>query len=338
MLTAAAPTAGATRTGTMQALVHDRYGPPEVAELREVPKPVVENDSVLVRVKAASINPADWYALTGWIYAGRLMTGGLRKPKEPALGTDFAGVVEAVGADVSGFASGDRVFGGRTGALADYVSVKNAVALMPPGVSFEEAAAVPIAGVTALQALRDKGDLQPGQRVIVNGASGGVGTFTVQIAKALGAHVTAVCSTRNVELVRSLGADEVVDYTCQDCTRADRPYDLLIDVAGSRSLRQWKRALTPEAAVVVVGANKGGRLVGPLRHVARTWLAGRLGRRKVAFFIAQLNRPDLEFLAELMAAGKLKPVVERTYELAHAADAFRHLGLGHCQGKLVVTV
>jgi NADPH:quinone reductase-like Zn-dependent oxidoreductase len=265
---------------------------------------------------------------------------GLVKPKEARVGVDFAGTVEAVGRDVTQFRPGDEVFGGRTGAFAEYVVVREerAVVLKPAGVTFEEAAAMPVAAITALQGLRDKGGLQPGQRVLVNGASGGVGTFAVQIAKALGAEVTGVCSTRNVDLVRSLGADHVVDYTRDDFTRSDRRYDLLLDVAGGRSWSECRRVLEPKATLVIVGAPKGNRLLGPLSHVVRLRLAAVRSSRKVVFFIAQFNKADMETLRELLETGQVKPVVDRRYELSEIADALRYLGEGHARGKVVVTV
>ncbi|MBM2822357.1 MAG: NAD(P)-dependent alcohol dehydrogenase, partial [Thermoleophilia bacterium] len=314
----------------MKAAVRDRYGSPDVVELREIEKPVPADDEVLVRVRAASVNPADWYGVTGRPYVGRAAMG-LRKPKSNRLGVDFAGTVEAVGKDVTQFRPGDEVFGGRDGAFAEYVCVREerAVVPKPANVTFEEAAAVPVAALTALQGLRDKGQIQPGHRVLINGASGGVGTFAVQIAKALGAEVTGVCSTRNVDLVRSLGADHVVDYTQEDFTRSDQRYELLLDVAGSRSWRACRRVLTPQATLVIIGAPKGGRLLGPLSHIIKVRLAAVRSRRKAVFFIAKLNKPDLEALGELLAAGKVTPVIDRRYELSEVADAFRYLGEGH---------
>jgi NADPH:quinone reductase-like Zn-dependent oxidoreductase len=321
----------------MRAIVRDRYGPPDVLGLRETEKPVLVDDGVLVRVRAASLNRADWYGLVGMPYIGRVALG-LRKPKSRLVGTDFAGTVEAVGREVTQFRPGDEVFGARTGALAEYVCVRGAVAPKPANVSFEEAAAVPVAAITALQGLRDKGQLQPGQKVLINGASGGVGTFAVQIAKALDAEVTAVCSTRNVDRARSLGADHVIDYTQEDFTRSDQRYDVILDVAGSRSWSECVRVLNRRAILVIVGAPKGGGLMGPLGHIVKVRLAAVPGGRKATFFIAKLNKPDLAALGELLEAGKLTPVVERRYELGESADAFRYLGEGHAQGKLVITM
>jgi NADPH:quinone reductase-like Zn-dependent oxidoreductase len=321
----------------MRAIVRNKYGSPDVLELQEIDKPDRADDCVLVRVRAASINPADWYGMTGRPYVGRAMMG-LRKPKERVLGADFAGTVEAVGRDVTGFQPGDEVFGGRTGALAEYVCVRNAVAPKPANLTFEEAAAIPVAAITALQGLRDKGQIQPGQKVLINGASGGVGTFAVQIAKAFGAEVTGVCSTRNVDIARSLGADHVIDYTKEDFTRNDRRYDLMLDIAGSRSWSECKRVLNPQATLVVVGAPKGNRLLGPLSHVVKVRLAALRSSRKVVFFIAKLNKEDLAVLRELLEAGKVTPVIDRRYALSDVVDAFRYLGEGHAQGKLVITV
>jgi NADPH:quinone reductase-like Zn-dependent oxidoreductase len=323
----------------MKAAVRDRYGSPDVVELREIERPAPADDEVLVRVRAASVNAADWYGMTGTPYVGRAAMG-LRKPKSNRLGTDFAGKVEAVGKDVTQFRPGDEVFGGRTGAFAEYVCVREdrAVVPKPANVTFEQAAAVGVAGLTALQGLRDKGQLQPGQKVLINGASGGVGTFAVQIAKALGAEVTAVCSTRNVDLVRSLGADQVIDYTREDFTRSDRRYDLMFDVAGSRSWSECRRVLNPQATLVIVGAPKGNRLIGPLSRIVRLRVASLRSRQKAVFFIAKFNKPDMAVLRDLLEAGKVTPVIDRRYELSEIADALRYLGEGHAQGKVVLTV
>jgi len=323
----------------MKAAVQDRFGSPDVVELREIEKPTPADDEVLVRIRAASVNPADWYGMTGIPWVARPLMG-LLKPKESRVGVDFAGTVEAVGKDVTQFRSGDEVFGGRTGAFAEYVCVREerAVVPKPANVTFEEAAAVPIAALTALQGLRDKGQLQPGHKVLINGASGGVGTFAVQIAKALGAEVTGVCSTRNVDMVRSIGADHVIDYTHEDFTRSDRRYDLMLDIAGSRSWSACRRVLNPRAILVIVGAPKGNRLIGPLSHVVRLRLAALGSSRKVVFFIAKFNKADMLVLQELLEAGKVTPVIDRRYELSEIADALRYLGEGHAQGKIVLTV
>jgi NADPH:quinone reductase-like Zn-dependent oxidoreductase len=327
----------ATQARTMKAIVRERYGSPEVLALQEVEQPGLSDDGVLVRVHAASVARGDWYSLIG-VYVGRTELG-LRKPKSPLIGGDFAGTIEAVGSDVTGFRPGDEVFGGRNGACAEYVCARaRFVALKPAHLTFEEAAAVPTSALTALQGLRDRGKLQPGQKVLINGASGGVGTFAVQIAKALGGEVTAVCSTRNVELARSLGADHVVDYTREDFTRSGERYDLLFDNAGSRSWSECKRVLKPQATVVLVGGQMGGRVLGPLGHVVGMKLAALPGRRKATFFVAKFNPEDLETLRAWLEAGTVRPVVDRRYTLSEVADAFRYMGEGHAQGKVVITV
>jgi NADPH:quinone reductase-like Zn-dependent oxidoreductase len=321
----------------MKAIVRDTYGSPDVLELQDVDKPEVSDDGVLVRVRAVSLNRLDWYSVTGTPYISR-PEAGVRKPKSRLVGTDFAGTVEAVGKDITQFEPGHEVFGGRDGAFAEYLCVRVGVALKPANLTFEEAAAVPMAAITALQGLRDKGRIQPGQSVLINGASGGVGTFAVQIAKALGADVTAVCSTRNVELVRSIGADHVIDYTREDFTRSDQRYDLIFDNAGNRSWSHCRRVLNPKATVVLVGGAKTHRLLGPLGHVARMSLGSLGSRRKAVFFLAKFNKPDLEVLRELLDAGNVAPVIDRRYELSAIADALRYLGEGHAQGKIVISL
>jgi NADPH:quinone reductase-like Zn-dependent oxidoreductase len=324
----------------MRAAVRDRYGSPErVVEVREIDKPVPSDDEVLVRVAAAGLNVADWYGVTGRPYVGRPSMG-LRRPKEERLGVDYAGTVEAVGKNVTEFRAGDEVIGARTGALAEYVAARadRAIVSKPTNVTFEQGATVAVAGVTALQGLRDEGQLQAGQKVLVNGASGGVGTYAVQIAKALGGEVTAVCSTGNVELMRSLGADHVVDYTQEDFTRSGRRYDVLLDVAGSKSLAACKRVLAPDARFVVIGGSRSSRLLGPLGHVAGTFLAGLWSSQKVGFFIAKLNKEDMHVLRGMLETGKLTPVIDRRYELSEVPEAFEYMGAGHCRSKIVVTV
>jgi NADPH:quinone reductase-like Zn-dependent oxidoreductase len=292
-----------------------------------------------VRIHAASLNLGDWYAVTGRPWVGRAATG-LRKPKEERLGTDYAGTVEAVGANVTELHPGDEVFGGRTGALAEHVVARadRAIVTKPANVTFEEAAAVPVAAVTALQGLRDKGGLEPGQRVLINGASGGVGTFAVQLAKALGGEVTAVCNTKSVETARSLGADHVIDYTQEDFTRGDRRYHLLVDIAGGRSWSDCKRILEPQATLVVIGGPRHGRLLGPLGGVVRMRLGAMRSSQKVVFFIAKLTREDMLFLRELVVAGTLTSIIDGQFELSETADAFCYLGEAHPRGKVVVTV
>jgi NADPH:quinone reductase-like Zn-dependent oxidoreductase len=325
------------QTTTMKAMVRERYGSEDVLELKDVPKPELVDDGVLVRVRATSLNFGDWYTMEGRPLFARLMMG-LRKPKERLFGGDFAGTVEAVGRDVTGFEPGDEVFGGRNGAFAEYVCARHGIGQKPAHLSFEEAAAVPVAAMTALQALRDKGRIQPGQKVLVNGASGGVGTFAVQIAKAFGAEVTAVCSTHNVDAARSSGADHVVDYTRDDFTRSSERYDVLLDIAGSKSWSKCTRVLAPHGIVVLVGGSKANRLVGPLGHVFRMRLGALRSSRKAVFFIAKFNKEDMETLRELAESGTITPVIDRRYELSELADALRYLGEGHARGKVVVTV
>ena len=322
----------------MRAMVYDRYGSPDVLELREVDKPELTDDGVLVRVQAASVNPVDWHMLTGAPYLVR-MEAGLRKPKREGLGVDFAGTVEAVGGSVMEFQPGDEVFGARNGAFAEYVCVRKAVAHKPANVTFEQAAAVPVAAISALQGLRDKGRIQAGQSVLINGASGGVGTFGVQIAKSFGAEVTAVCSTRNVEIARSIGADHVVDYTQEDFTRSKRRYDLMLDIAGNRSWSDCRRVLSEQAILVVVGGPKTNRWIGPLGQVLRLRLASLAGSRKVAApFLAKTNKEDMAVLQNLLADGKVTPVIDRRYELSEVPEALSYLGEGHAQGKIVINM
>jgi NADPH:quinone reductase-like Zn-dependent oxidoreductase len=323
----------------MRAATRATYGSPDVVELRDIDKPAVEEGRLLVRVQAASVNPVDLHMLTGTPYLVRLQDG-IRKPNEERLGVDFAGTVEAVGPDVERFRPGDEVFGARDGAFAEYVSVREAGAVVtkPPGLSFEQAASVPVAASTALQGLRDKGGLRSGQRVLINGASGGVGTFAVQIAKAFDAEVTGVCRTRNVELVESLGADTVVDYTKEDFTRLGRRYDLLLDIAGNRSWREYTRVLNDDATLVVVGGPKTNRWIGPLGHLVGMRLASIGGGRSVVPFLAKTNAEDLVELMGLLEAEKVTPVIDRRYELAEIAEALRYVGEGHARAKVVVAV
>lgn len=322
----------------MKAIVRERYGKPSVLELRDVDPPELGDEQVLVKVRATSINASEWYDVTG-PYFSRPMNGFLG-PKRKLVTGEVAGTVEAIGTAVTMFQPGDEVFGTSLGAWAEYAAAREArLARKPGNVSFEEAAAVPIAGLTALQALRDKARVQPGQKVLVNGASGGVGTFAVQLAKWLGADVTAVCSTRNVEQARSLGAERVIDYTQEDFTRSGVRHDVLIDVAGSRSLSAMRRALTPEGTIVLVGGRMTYRGVGPIPHLAATLVAGKIRRRpKLAFFVADINAEDLAFLGKLMESGDVRPVIDRRYELSQMVDALTYFGEGHARGKVVVTV
>jgi NADPH:quinone reductase-like Zn-dependent oxidoreductase len=325
----------------MRAAVRERYGAPaKVVEIRELERPAPAADEVLIRIHTASVNIADWYGVVGRPQVARVTTG-MRAPKEIRLGADYAGIVEAAGAGVTDFAPGDEVFGARTGAYADFVVAKaeRAIVAKPENVSFEVAAATPVAAITALQALRDHGRLQPGQNVLVQGASGGVGTYAVQIAKALGAGtVTAVCSTPNVEIAESLGADRVVDYTAADFTKDAQRYDVLLDIAGTRSLRQLRRVLNPDATVVVVGGRRANRLLGPLSHVVGAKLTSIATRQRMAFFVAKLTNEDMGVLCDLLETGKLTSVIDSRFALEDVAAALEHQGHGHPRGKIVVTV
>jgi len=324
-------------THPMKAIVYCDYGPPDVLKLENIEKPTPGDDQVLVRVRAASANPLDWHYMRGTPYVMRL-DGGLRKPKVTRLGVDFAGTVEAVGRNVTQFKPGDEVFGTRTGAFAEYVAVSSERLVMKPAnITFEQAASVPIAAITALQALRDKGKVQPGQKVLINGASGGVGTFAVQIAKSLGTHVTGVCSTRNVDLVRSLGADEVIDYTRQDFTRSGQRYDVIVDMVGNHSLSANRRVLNPKGIYVIVGGPKG-RWIAPMDRVVRAAALSKFASQQFVFLLARMNREDLTALGDLMRTGKIKPVIDRRYSLSEVPEAIRYLETGRARGKVVITV
>jgi NADPH:quinone reductase-like Zn-dependent oxidoreductase len=321
----------------MKAIVYERYGGPEVLRLAELGKPVPAADQVLVRVQAASVNPLDWHFMRGEPYIVRLMAG-LRRPREQRLGRDLAGVVEAVGSQMTAFQPGDRVFGADTGAFAEFAcATVSTLARMPENLSFEEAAAVPVAALTALQALRDKGNLQTGQRVLVNGASGGVGSFAVQIAMALGARVTAVTSTRNLEWDGRLGAERMIDYTREDFTAGPADYDLLLDCVGTRGLRDRLRVLKPGGSLVVVGG-KPGNWIGPLAGMAKVLALGPFVRQKLTGMLARINAADLEVLCSMLASGAVRPVLDRAYPLAETAEAIRYLEQGHARGKVVIHV
>ena len=322
----------------MKAIVQDKYGLPGVLELREVDRPIVGDDDVLVRVHATSVNALEWHLMTGTPYLVR-PTAGMLRPKRATLGADVAGRVEAVGKNVTRFRPGDDVFGDiSAGAYAEYVSARErSLVFKPANVTFEQAAAVPVAGLTALQGLRDIGQIQSGQKVLINGASGGVGTFAVQIAKSFGAEVTAVCSTRNVATARSIGADHVFDYTKEDFTQSGQLYDLMFDVPGNRPLADCWRVLEPEGTYLLVGGPKG-RWLGPLPRLFRAKLASLVGNRRFGWFVAQMNKEDLGFLSELLDSEEVAPVIEDTYPLEEASEALRYLGEGHAQGKLVITV
>lgn len=326
----------------MKAIVYRRFGSPDVLELAEVERPAPGEGQVLVRIRAVGLNPYDWHFLRGEPLLFRPMMGvGVRKPRRPTiLGSDIAGVVEAVGTDVTRFRPGDEVYGTKgPGACAEYAVIpEKAVALKPAGVTFEEAAAVPMAGLTALQALRDFGRLESGQKVLVNGASGGVGTFAVQIARALGAaEVTGVCSTRNVELVRSIGADHVIDYTRQDFTRSDGRHDLVVDTVGNRSLRALLRALMPKGTLVLVGGG-GGRLLGPVGQMIRAKLMSPFVSQKLVSMLATTRAEDLDYMRGLIEAGTIRAVLDGTHTLADTPEAMRYLEQHHARGKVVISV
>jgi len=320
----------------MKAIVHHAYGSDGV-ELRDVDLPVIEDHQVLLRVHASSVNPAEWYRVQGPFFAR--FDSGLRRPKSLWIGGDVAGRVEAVGKDVTEFQVGDDVFGTSGGAWAEYAAAREVrLVKKPANVSYEEAAAVPIAALTALQALRDHGKVQAGQKVLINGASGGVGTYAVQLAKSFGAEVTAVCSTRNVDQAGTLGADHVVDYTQQDFTRSGEHHDLMLDVAGSRPFLDFRRVLKPKAIVVAVGAPMSARGLGPLKHLVGSRLTS-LGRsQRVVNFVAKITKEDLAAMRELLADGTVKSVIDRRFALEQVPDALRYLGEGHARGKIVITV
>ncbi len=321
----------------MKAIVYRTYGSPDILRLEEVPKPVPKDGEVLVRVHAASVNPLDWHLLRGKPYIVR-PTSGWRKPKRNIPGVDVAGVVEAVGRDVTLVKPGDEVFGEKTRACAEYVCGPEKLFVhKPASMTLEQAAALPVGAITALQALREKGGVQPGHRVLINGASGGVGTFAIQLAKHFGAEVTGVCSTGNVELVRSLGADHVIDYKREDFTRGGRKYDLIIDNVGNRSLLSMRRALAPNGRAVLVGASKGN-WVGPVARLLAALQMSRFGSRKFIGILTEIARDDLLYLKELAEAGKISPVIDRRYPLSEVPDAIRYLETMRARGKVIITV
>ena len=335
--TAAPPLAA--NTASMKAIVYRCYGTAEVLKLEEIAKPTPADDRVLVKVRAASVNPLDWHYMQGKPYIMRAGAG-IGKPDSILMGADFAGTVEAVGKNVTRFKPGDEVFGDRDGAFGEYVSVaeKGAMALKPSNMTMEQAAAVPIAGMTALQALRDKGKVQAGQKVLINGASGGVGTFAVQIAKTYGADVTGVCSTRNVEMVKSIGADHVIDYTKEDFTHGSARYDLIIDNVGNHTLSEYRHVLTPKGTLVIVGGPSDDSWLGPLTTLVGAYFVAPFVGQKMTFMLAQANKDDLDVLRELMQAGKLTPVIDRHYTLAETAQAIGYLEQGHARGKVIIAV
>ena len=319
----------------MKAVARDRWGPPDVLRLEDAERPQPTEEQVLVRVHASSVNAYDWHMLSGKPYIARLGEG-LRTPKTRVLGLDVAGIAEAVGTKVTDVKRGDRVFGARTGAFAEYIAGKNIVP-MPNGLSFEEAAAVPTAGLTALQAVRDRGGVQPGHRVLVNGAGGGVGHFAVQIAKAFGAEVTAVTRAENAELMRSLGADHVIDYAREDFTRGRARYDVILDAGGNRSLSSMRRVVTSTGRLVLIAPARG-QWIGPVVRIVAARLTSRFREQKAAGFLSRPNRDDYYAIKALIEAGKVRAVIDRTYPLAEVAEAIRYVEAGHARGKVVVTV
>jgi NADPH:quinone reductase-like Zn-dependent oxidoreductase len=323
----------------MKAIVYTKYGPPDVLELQEMDKPVVKDDEVLVRVRAASVNPLDWHFMRGTPYFVRIMTG-LRKPKDKRLGVDVAGQVEAVGRNVTQFKPGDEVFGSCRGAFAEYACTsESALVIKPDNVTFEQAASVPVAAFSALQGLRDKGQIQPGQKVLINGAAGGVGTFAVQIAKSFGAEVTGVCSTRKVDMVRSTGADQVIDYTQEDFTKRGQRYDLFFDCVGNHSLLACRRVLNPKGIYIPVGGPGGRWMIGALaRSITALVLSRFVSQKLVIFFLAKPSKEDLTIMHELMETGKVTPVIDKRYSLSEVPEAIRYLEEGHARGKVVITL
>ena len=318
----------------MKAIVYTKYGSPDVLQLKDVEKPTPKDNEVLLKILGASVNAYDWHFLTADIFLIRFMGGGLLKPKYNRLGADIAGRIEAVGKNVKQFLPDDEVFGMVKGGFAEYsCAPEDALALKPSNLLFEQAAAVPMAAVTALQGLRDEGQIQAGQKVLINGASGGVGTYAVQIAKSFGAEVTAVCSTRNVDQARSIGANHVIDYTKEDFTRSGQQYDLIFAVNGYHSLLAYKRALTPKGIYVMAGGSKAQMF----ESMLGSWMSEK-GGRKMRGVAAKRSQKDLNILKELLEEGKIVPVIDRRYPLSEAAEAIRYLGEGHARGKVVITV
>ena len=330
----APPFAGGAES--IKAIFYSCYGSPDVLKLETMDKPAPAADEVLVKVKAASVNPLDWHYMRGEPYIMRLGSG-LGKPEDTRLGVDFAGTVEAVGWNVTQFKPGDQVFGGKTGAFGEYVTVREdrAVVLMPENVTFEQAASVPIAALTALQALRDKGRIKAGQKVLINGASGGVGTFAVQIAKVFGAEVTGVCSTRNVDMVRSIGADHVVDYTREDYTKGSQQYDIIVDMVSNRSLLENRGVMSPGGILVIIGGPKGN-WIKPLIRPVQAMILSPFVDQDFGMMIAKLTKEDLVFVGDLMKEGKVTPVIDRRYPLVEVPEAIRYSEAGHASGKIII--
>ena len=322
----------------MKAIVYHNYGSPDVLKCEEIEKPTAGDDEVLIKVRAASVNPLDWHFMRGTPYFLRIMAG-LRKPKVTRLGVDVAGQVEAVGRNVTQFKPGDEVFGVCRGAFAEYACTsESALVMKPDNVTFEQAASVPVAALTALQGLRDKGQIQPGQKVLINGAAGGVGTFAVQIAKSFGADVTGVCSTRNVDMVRSIGADQVIDYTQEDFTKSGQRYDLIFDCVGNHSLSACRRVLNPKGIYIAVGGPSGRWMIGPLARVITALVLSRFVSQKLVMVLAKPSKEDLTIMRDLMEAGKVTPVIDKRYRLSEVPEAIRYLEEGHARGKVVITL
>ena len=328
-------------TNPIKAIVYCEYGLANL-KLQEIEKPTPADDQVLVRVRAASVNPYDWHFIEGTPKIIRLFATGLRKPKDTRLGVDFAGAVEAVGKNVTNFKPGDEVFGGRGGAFGEYVTPRadRAIALKPANVTFEEAASVNIAGLTALQAVRDKGKVQPGQKVLINGASGGVGTFAVQIAKSFGADVTGVCSTRNVDLVKSLGADRVIDYTKEDYTKDGQKYDVILDNVSNHSLSENRNLLPPNGKYVLIGGGSSNQQgwIGTLMKPLEALVMKPFVNQQMGMMMAEMKQSDLQYFAEQMQNGKIKAVIDRTYKLDEIQQAVAYVEQGHARGKVIITV
>lgn len=323
----------------MHAISYDRYGSPDVLKYGETAKPSPTDDQVLIKVRAASVNPYDWHFMRGQPYLVRIAAGGLRKPKDSRLGADMAGEIEAVGRNITQFNPGDRVFGSCKGAFAEYACASESKLVMKPdNVTFEQAASVPIAAFTALQGLRDKGHIQPGQKVLINGAAGGVGTFAVQIAKSYGAEVTGVCSTRNAEMVRSIGADQVVDYTQEDFTKSAPRYDVILDCVGNHSFSECRRVLNPRGIYLATGGTTDNWMIGPLASAIKALVLSWFVGQKPVMVLAKPSQEDLAIMGELMSTRKVTPVIDRSYTLREVPDAIRYLEQGHAQGKVVITV
>ena len=321
----------------MKAVVYHEYGSADVLRIEDVEKPTPGDGEILIKVRAAAANPMDCHLMSG-VYLMRLMSG-LRKPKMTRPGADLAGEVESIGRNVTRFKPGDAVFGCARGSFAEYVCAReDKVALKPANISFEQAAAVPVAGLTALQELRDKGRVQPGQKILINGAAGGVGTFAVQIAKSFGAHVTGVCTTKSVDVVRSLGADSVIDYTRGDFTRSGDRYDLIFDCAGNLPLSAWRRIMTSKATLLACGARPGGHGIGPLPQLLKLLVLSRFISQTVTFYVAKVRADDLIVLKEMIETNKVTPVIDRSYKFSETPEAIRYLKAGHTRGKVVITI